>query len=119
MNVPDDPGIIVLDLLMTVITLIFANEVVIMLLVDRTYVRSIFFWMDMCGTVSMMFELSYLFGTAGKITDGGSGMDTVLFRTARAAKVGARVGRLSKIIKCLALFHRRGVMRNADSAKIE
>lgn len=48
--------------------------------------------MDTVGTVSMIFEISSLLGSGGKMQTTSGGVDAMLIRTARAAKVrlGAR-----------------------------
>ncbi|CAE8614407.1 unnamed protein product [Polarella glacialis] len=102
LDIPDDPGNIVLDTLMCIVTALFVLEMIFCCLVDLAeYPLSFFFWMDVLGTASMVFEISFLLGTAGKIQTASASIDAVLLRTARAAKVGARVGRLSKLMKCL------------------
>ena len=90
--------------------------------------RSFFFWMDALGTASMIFEISTLLGSFGKMQTANGSVDAMLMRTARAAKawqcamqcfallplsrlfplyeVGARVGRLSKLMKCLSYYLR-------------
>jgi len=67
------------------------------------------------GSISMVFEISFLLGSAGKKTENNEGMDTVLLRSARAAKLGARAGRLTKLVKCWQfIFRRKG---NDDDEK--
>ena len=48
--------------------------------------RSFFFWMDALGTVSMIFEISTLLGSGGKMQTAAGSVDAMLIRTARAAK---------------------------------
>ena len=43
--------------------------------------------MDALGTVSMIFEISTLLGSGGKMQTAAGGVDAMLIRTARAAKV--------------------------------
>eukprot|EP00931_Biecheleriopsis_adriatica_P012932 TRINITY_DN1141_c1_g3_i1.p1 TRINITY_DN1141_c1_g3~~TRINITY_DN1141_c1_g3_i1.p1 ORF type:complete len:873 (-),score=206.02 TRINITY_DN1141_c1_g3_i1:149-2767(-) len=104
---PDDPGIAILDALMSLVTVLFLVEMIINCIVDYGhYPLSFFFWMDALGTVSMIFEISALLGSHGKMVTSGGSVDAVLMRTARAAKVGARVGRLSKLTKCISYYFR-------------
>eukprot|EP00930_Biecheleria_cincta_P027405 TRINITY_DN1925_c0_g1_i1.p1 TRINITY_DN1925_c0_g1~~TRINITY_DN1925_c0_g1_i1.p1 ORF type:complete len:1014 (+),score=171.36 TRINITY_DN1925_c0_g1_i1:36-3077(+) len=99
-NLPDDPGLVVIDTIMILVTVIFVLELVLNCIVNwKFYPLSFFFWMDLVGTVSMILEISFLLGTAGQMTDASSPVDTVVMRAARAAKVGARAGRLSKLLK--------------------
>eukprot|EP00931_Biecheleriopsis_adriatica_P087870 TRINITY_DN62280_c0_g1_i1.p1 TRINITY_DN62280_c0_g1~~TRINITY_DN62280_c0_g1_i1.p1 ORF type:complete len:876 (-),score=193.68 TRINITY_DN62280_c0_g1_i1:167-2794(-) len=104
-NVPDDPGIAWLDVLMSIVTVLFVLEMALNGIVDyHSYPLSFFFWMDALGTVSMVFEISTLLGTHGKMQTASGSVDAMLMRTARAAKVGARVGRLSKLTKCISYY---------------
>ena len=48
--------------------------------------RSFFCAMDALGTVSMIFEISTLLGSGGKMQTAAGGVDAMLIRTARAAK---------------------------------
>lgn len=108
-DIPDNPGNAILDALMCIVSILFIAEIVILCVVDfRGYFSSFFFWMDILGTVTMIFEISFLLGPAGSIrTDNGnnsSNVNTALIRTARATKIGARVGRLSKLVKHLTVM---------------
>lgn len=104
-DIPDDPGIPILDALMIVVMVLFVLEMLINGIVDyKTYPLSFFFWMDALGTVSMIFEISSLLGPGGKMQTSGGGVDATLIRVARVAKVGARVGRLSKLMKCISYY---------------
>ena len=90
--VPDDPGKNVLDAIMLVVMIFFLFEMVFTWLSEKSYPMSFFFIMDFAGTISMVFEISWMLGESADV-------DTVVLRTARTAKLGARVGRLFKIIK--------------------
>ena len=57
---------------------------------------SFFFLMDVLGTLSMVFEISFLLG--------GGAVRAVLLRSARAAKLGARAGRIFKLVMCYSLL---------------
>merc|ERR1719424_1467222 len=50
--------------------------------------------------MSMVFEISWLMGPAGKPA-GGATMNTVTVRSARAARIGARAGRLSRPLRLM------------------
>merc|ERR1712159_588584 len=79
---------------MLVVMVFFIFEMVFTWIVEKTYRQSFFFFMDLAGTVSMIFEISFMLGESVDV-------DTVVLRTARTAKLGARVGRVFKIIKVL------------------
>ncbi|CAK9118487.1 unnamed protein product [Durusdinium trenchii] len=117
MDIPDDPGIPILDTLMIIVMILFVLEMIINGIVDyKTYPWSFFFIMDGVGTVSMIFEISTLLGTGGKMQVATGSVDAMLIRTARAAKVGARVGRLSKLMKCISYYLKDKDKRLEESA---
>lgn len=92
LDIPDDPGLYVLDVISCIILVLFAIEIVASSIASSDYRLSFFFWMDILGTFSMLFEVSFLLGELVEV-------DTVVLRSARAAKLGARVGRLLKLLK--------------------
>jgi len=108
-DVPDDPWNSVLDVIMLLIMGLFVAETVLNSIVfPLEYPLSFFFWMDIVGTISMVFEVSFLLGQAGRIKETHQNdFNAVLLRCARLAKVPARVGRLTKVLKtcsvCLGL----------------
>lgn len=99
LNLPDEPTVVILDVVMSFIAVAFALEMLALLLVDELYRYSFFFLMDLLGTLSMAFEISFLLG-------GYLNSNTVVLRTARTAKLGARIGRLIKLVKCVSMFYR-------------
>lgn len=109
-DIPDDPGTVLLDTLMSLVTVFFLLEILILTLAGNGYPLSFFFWMDILGTISMIFEISFLLGTAGKMRVDDSEVNPVLLRSARAAKVGARAARLTKVFKCFSFQKRKSFM---------
>merc|ERR1712232_1255330 len=107
-DVPDEPGLLILDTLMTIIIALFVFEIVGLVLTERRYRWSFFFWMDVLGTLSMTFEISFMLGDI-------VGMNTVLLRAARTAKLGARVGRLFKLLKYMG-HYMVGHSRHGDTS---
>eukprot|EP00928_Gymnodinium_smaydae_P100017 TRINITY_DN9703_c0_g1_i1.p1 TRINITY_DN9703_c0_g1~~TRINITY_DN9703_c0_g1_i1.p1 ORF type:complete len:809 (+),score=106.35 TRINITY_DN9703_c0_g1_i1:175-2427(+) len=64
--------------------------------------------MDFLGSISIVFEISWLLGTmASEMGGGESEVDAVFLRAARAAKIGARAGRLTKVLKCIAVLTKK------------
>jgi len=102
------PGNGELDFILTVVLLLFAGEFIGLTASDPEYPFSVFFWMDLVGTLSMTTDISYLYGAdvtspqrmAMKKGSGGSG-NAMLVRAARAARLGARAGRLSRVLKLM------------------
>jgi len=120
-NFPDDPSNALLDFVMSVVFILFIVEIVLNVLVDRAYLFSFFFFMDMLGSASMIFEISFILGPAGEINHNETAVDPVIMRTARVAKTAARAGRFLKLTKCVQFIGRRGAdgndKRRADTAK--
>merc|ERR1719265_1673133 len=67
----------------------------------KTYLGSFFFWMDLLGAGSLLLDLSYL----GLLQSGGGNgsvsNNVVIMRAARIAKLGARAGRFTRLVKLL------------------
>lgn len=116
-NVPDEPGVAIQDAIMIAVTLFFIVEIVLRYYAEfNTYPWSFFFWMDLLGTASMLFEISFIFGTAGKMDNKDENVNTLLLRAARASKVGARAGRFSKVVKVLNFLHRQNMVDETNVA---
>jgi len=103
-DIPDEPCNTIVNVIMLIVLVLFAAEVILSLLSRPSQYNpcEFFFWMDVLGTVSMIFEISW-FGLSpvGKPMNetSSSSLEFVLLRTARFAKVGARVGRLHRGLK--------------------
>eukprot|EP00927_Polykrikos_kofoidii_P054786 TRINITY_DN49157_c0_g1_i1.p1 TRINITY_DN49157_c0_g1~~TRINITY_DN49157_c0_g1_i1.p1 ORF type:complete len:870 (+),score=105.28 TRINITY_DN49157_c0_g1_i1:46-2610(+) len=99
---PDVPSNILLDIVMVSVTLFFIFEMVAGWLWEADYRFSYFFAMDLIGTLSMIFEISFLLGPAGKIQSVQVVSEGAILRTARTSRIAARIGRLMKLSKLLA-----------------
>jgi len=116
-DLPDDPSNVLLDLLMTSVTLFFIVEMIMLSVAQPDYLHwySFFLWMDCLGTFSMIFELSFLMGSAGKMENqGAGGVNSMVMRSARATKMAARAGRLVRVTKFLSWFSEE---RNEDGTQ--
>jgi len=95
----------VADSVLTLVFAIFLGEFVGLALTDASYLFSFFFWMDLLGTVSMIFDISFMLGTDASMPEKYSGQrgeeNLIVVRAARATKLGARAGRLSRVMKLL------------------
>jgi hypothetical protein len=91
-----------LDVVLTVVPAMFLFELTIQSVgYARTYWGSFFFWMDLLGAGSLLLDLSYLglldaFGSSGAVSN-----NVVIMRAARIAKLGARAGRFTRLVKLL------------------
>lgn len=89
-----------LDVLLTIVLFMFLLEMCVQCIgLWRSYVASFYFWMDILGLGSMMLDLSYIpiMSNLGEST----ASNVVLLRAARVAKLGARAGRFTKLVKLL------------------
>lgn len=98
----------VLDIILTVVFAIFTMEFVGLAMTDTSYLLGFFFWMDLLGTASMIFDISYMAGKNVEqpvlyTSDSGSNsqQSIIVVRATRAAKLGARAGRISRVLKIL------------------
>jgi len=91
------------DVIMFASMVIFVCEMSAMSLTDATYLFSFFHVMDMVGTMSMVFDISFLLGVKADeptMPDRDSAQSRImLLRATRAARVGARAGRLTRILR--------------------
>jgi len=97
-----------LDIILTTVFAIFAFEFVGLALTDTSYLFGFFFWMDLLGTVSMVFDISFMAGLNVQDRDmvnmasgSSSQQNVIVVRATRAAKLGARAGRISRVLKIL------------------
>eukprot|EP00397_Hematodinium_sp_SG-2012_P000338 GEMP01000338.1.p1 GENE.GEMP01000338.1~~GEMP01000338.1.p1 ORF type:complete len:2269 (+),score=428.96 GEMP01000338.1:104-6910(+) len=97
-----------LDIILTFVMALFTVECLTLLHCDVRYRWSFFFWMDVIGTVSIIFDVSYFVmgERADELMDAvnvGDGSDdsAVVARTARTAKLAARAGRITRLVKLL------------------
>jgi len=97
------------DGVLTLIMLVFAAEFLLLSIVDPNYLFGAFWWMDLVGTASMIFDITYLLAQPPDWptvmnADMSSGEGTaylVYLRAGRMAKLGARAGRISRVLKIL------------------
>lgn len=99
--VPDHPGTLILDTTMMCVTAFFILEISLQLIALPDYGGSFFFWMDVIGTASMVFEMSFLFGSSGHLKMVALSNNAALTRTARAARLGTRAARFLRLVKAM------------------
>jgi len=96
-----------LDIILTVVFAVFAMEFIGLCLTDASYLFGFFFWMDILGTLSMVFDISFMAGSdvteAYRVSNKASNNNenVTVVRAARAARLGARAGRISRMLKIL------------------
>eukprot|EP00928_Gymnodinium_smaydae_P037159 TRINITY_DN25834_c0_g1_i1.p1 TRINITY_DN25834_c0_g1~~TRINITY_DN25834_c0_g1_i1.p1 ORF type:complete len:2072 (-),score=304.76 TRINITY_DN25834_c0_g1_i1:130-5685(-) len=102
------PGNLVNDLVLTFAGLLFVTEIALLSICDASYLFSFFFFMDIIGTLSLVTDLTYMLAISANepILDTGGSQDLTFFRASRTAKVGARAGRLSRLVKLMRVLTR-------------
>lgn len=95
-----------IDIVLTMVMVLFTIELLLLSVIDSHYTLSFFQLMDVFGTVSMIFDISFMLGIPANEPQVASNnadatANLMLLRAARAAKVGARAGRLSRVLRFL------------------
>jgi hypothetical protein len=94
-----------MDVVLTIVFSIFLAEFLSLALTDASYLFSFFFWMDLLGTVSLVFDIPFMLGVSATESEKYSGQrgyeNLIASRAARVTKLGARAGRLSRVMKLL------------------
>lgn len=103
-----------LDVLLLVILGLFFCEFTVQVVgLWSTYVGSFFFFMDLVGVLSVPLDLSMVVGSLPQSLD-----NAVVMRAARMAKLGARAGRFTKLVKLLRFLPGMKDVGNDGTAKI-
>jgi len=91
-----------LDVVLTCVLVLFIGELTVQSIgLSRTYWGSFFFWMDLLGAASLLLDLSYLPIPLTRSDGHDVSGNVVIMRMARVAKLGARAGRFTKLVKLL------------------
>ena len=96
------------SVLLLIIFLVFGVEIVVQCVVKRNYFCSFFFWMDLIGTVSLIFDISFIvnsFWSSTQLTTS----DTASSRVQQSASVirltrFARILRVIRLVRIVRLF---------------
>ena len=97
-NAPDSSNNSMYGVLLAVF-IIFSIESIILSIVQEGYFLNFFFWMDVVGTLSILLDIGWIsnsFIPSGSLSASGS-----VLRATRAAKLGARYGRLLRLLRML------------------
>ena len=95
-----------ISVILLIIFLLFGIEIVVQCIVKRNYFCSFFFWMDLIGTVSLIFDISFIvnsFWSANQLTTSNTASSRVqqsasVIRLTRFARI-LRVIRLVRIVR--------------------
>lgn len=105
---PENDGLV--DVVMTFVMFFFVCEITVQLCAIRAYYTSLFFWLDVAATFSLIPEVPFLAGLASETSACtaalavGGGIDNTITRAGRAARAGARAGRLQGLIRVARIF---------------
>lgn len=117
-NAPDGQDDGMFSVLMFVVV-VFTIEVAAMSVVSDGYFNSFFFWMDFLGTLSILLDIGWI----SEQMFGGGGSDTVrrgsVLRATRAAKLGARYGRILRLMKLMKLAKMCPCLKSKHEADAE
>jgi hypothetical protein len=94
----------VLYTLLIIIFVLFLLESVILSFVQDHYFLSFFFWMDVIGTLSIILDIGWIANEFMPDNTTATSKGSLL-RAARAAKLGARYGRLMRLMKIFKFIH--------------
>lgn len=97
-NAPDSTNVILYSILMAIFV-IFWIEIFVLVLVQEGYLWSFFFWMDIIGTISIILDIGWI--ADAFIPEGALQQQGSVIRATRAAKLGARYGRLLRLLRLL------------------
>jgi len=104
----------VLDVLLVAILLAFLAEFAVQAIgLSRAYTCTFFFWMDLVGVVSVPLDHSLVTSLMPQGLD-----NAVVMRAARMAKLGARAGRFTKLVKLLRFLPGFQEQGSAGTAKV-
>jgi len=117
------PSNTALDVLLSLVFVVFALEFLGCCATDTSYILGFFFWMDLLGTVSMIFDISFMAGI--DVTEpfyvnrdsGSSQSNVIVVRATRATKLGARAGRISRVLKILRFLP--FLMKSEDDKRVK
>jgi hypothetical protein len=98
-NAPDSQNEVMYAILMFVVV-VFSFEVVILSIVADGYFNGFFFWMDLLGTISILLDIGWI---SDSFSSGQSVRRGSVLRATRAAKLGARYGRILRLMKLMKL----------------
>lgn len=95
-NAPDSQNDALYGVLACVFV-IFCIETIVLSIVADDYFLGFFFWMDIVGTISIIFDIGWIVGD----TQRSLGQKLSILRTTRAAKIGARYSRYIRLFKLM------------------
>lgn len=102
------------DVILTIVLVLFLIETTMYSMCQEFYFLGFYFWMDIIGTFSIILDLSYV--TDAFDTRQGKRTGSYL-RAVRAAKLGARYGRLMRFFKFMKYLRHLPCFKNTEAAE--
>jgi len=93
-NAPDSSNDSLYGVLLAIF-IVFSIECITLSIVQEGYFPYFFFWMDLVGTVSIILDIGWIIPSSTMSVSGS------ILRATRAAKLGARYGRLLRLLRLL------------------
>jgi hypothetical protein len=115
-NAPDSSNNALYAILLAIF-IIFCLEIVALCFLQVGYFLSFFFWMDFIGTISIILDIGWIsdyFLPNGALSGQGS-----VIRATRAAKLGARYGRLLRLMRMMKMSVLLPCLRSAEETEYE
>ena len=78
---------------------VFTLEMTVLFIIKPDYRKSFFFAMDVLGTLSILLDVTMIARAAIEVTQNSGVTDGAVLRAARLAKIGAKSGRLAKLVR--------------------
>ena len=83
---------------------LFGIEIILTFIVKPEYRFSFFFWLDVLSTVSLIFDISWIWNLIQGKTSSSFVQSTQLARASRASRAGTRAARIIRIIRVIRLI---------------
>lgn len=109
------------DSVFNILTLIamfaFICEIAISSIAKREeYLFSFYFWLDLIATLSLIFDISWLWDMMTGVDDIEASSLTQLMRAGRGARVGTKAGRIVRIVRILRLVRIMKLYKHSQAA---
>ncbi len=113
-NAPDSQNPALYSILLAIF-IVFNLEMFTLIFIQEGYLGSFFFWMDLFGNFSIILDIEWIAGEF--IPDGTIASQGSVVRATRAAKLGARYGRLLRIMRFMRLVKFLPCFRGLDAGE--
>jgi hypothetical protein len=97
----------------------FSVEIFMQSLAIENYFGSLYFWLDLVSTVSMILDVSWIWdsltGNHNFDLEDGAVTQANFLRASRASRIGARMSRLSRVMRLVRLLRVVRLYKKANS----